>query len=130
MKTRILNAKVGLLQKSTLNNINRKIKNAINKLKERDELVKVSYEIGEYEFEVIKAYLAQYKITGRYNKADVRAFANTTKWHMAEMEIDKNGVTIIEHRNLGEDVIWKLIKFPESVFEYTEEKYNKEEEII
>lgn len=124
--SKLLNVKVGLLQRSVLKSIERKIMNAITELKERGELVKVSYEIGEYEFNVLRACFAQYKITGHYNKADVRAFTTINKYHMAEMEIDKNEVTIIEHRNLGEDVIWKLLKFPEAVFEFTEEKYNKE----
>ena len=123
---KLLNVKVGLLQKGILRCLERRIMESIGRLKEKDELLKISYEISASEYEVLRHAFAQYEIEGHFKEADVRSFASINKMHVAEMEIDRDGVTIIDHSSLGEDTIWELIKFPEGVFKITDKKYNKE----
>lgn len=123
---KLLNVKVGLLQKATLKSLERRIMDSIKRLKERDKLIKTTYEISASEYKVLQHAFVQYEIEGHYRKADVRAFASINKMHVAEMEIDRDGVTIIDHSSLGQDTIWELIKFPNGIFSITDKKYNKE----
>lgn len=99
-------------------------KKSVGNLKEDERLHACSFRLDKKQEYVIDIYLAKKKIVGHPQKADVRAYAESTSYP-ATLEVTRKGVRFIAHHKLGEDLVFTLTEFDISLFEETDTYYDR-----